>query len=750
MKKKSGGTQETEELRQRAELELATHWDPVTDPLMTDEKRLLHELQVHQIELEMQNEALLEALNRADEARSTAELAQAGYAELFDFAPIAYFSLGKEGVIRKTNLRGANLLGIERSLIAGQDFTQWVSREYRTVFNRFLEAVFANDDTHRCEVTLQLGETPCYVAIEAIADKTRQTCLAAVSDISERKRTEAELQLAATIYMALGEAIVVADKDNRIIAINPAFSRLTGYSAKEIIGRPTSFLKTMGHNKTFYQDLWETLNASGRWDGEIGLRGKNGDVQKWLSISSVFDVDGKVVRRVGMFSDMSEKRRAEAIIRKQANIDPLTELPNRRLLYDRLQQAIHKSHREQQKLALLFLDLDHFKDINDTLGHDIGDSLLKEIAERLKSCIRETDTLARLGGDEFTLILGELDEMNSIERVARGIQRQMTQPFHLGNELCTVTFSMGIAICPDDSSDLENLLKKADQAMYAAKHHGRNRFCFFTPLMQEVAENRLRLSNDLRNAFIDQQFWVAYQPIVELATGHIQKAEALIRWQHPTRGLVPPTEFIHIAEDTGVIIELGEWVFQQAAHQVKQWREILHPNFQISVNKSPVQFLNNRTCQAAWFEILQSLGLPGVSISVEITERLLLEDSPIVSEQLIAYRDTGMQVSLDDFGTGYSSLSYLKKFEIDFLKIDQSFVSHLSANSTDRVLCEAVILMAHKLGMKVIAEGIETPEQRDLLRQVGCDYGQGYLFSRPVSAEAFERFYSTPGQPHLD
>jgi EAL domain-containing protein (putative c-di-GMP-specific phosphodiesterase class I) len=260
--------------------------------------------------------------------------------------------------------------------------------------------------------------------------------------------------------------------------------------------------------------------------------------------------------------------------------------------------------------------------------------------------------------------------------------------------------------------------------------------------MQEAAESRLRLIKDLRNALIDGQFWVAYQPIVELTTGNIQKAEALVRWQHPTRGLVLPSEFIHIAEDTGIIVELGEWVFAQAANQTKMWRETLDPNFQISVNKSPVQFSNHKRCQTLWFENLQGLGLPGVSISVEITERLLLEDSPNVSEQLSAYRDAGMQLSLDDFGTGNSSLSYLKRFEIDFLKIDQSFVSNLIANATDRVLCEAIILMAHKLGMKVIAEGIETPEQRDMLLQAGCDYGQGYLFSRPVSAEEFERVYT--------
>jgi EAL domain-containing protein (putative c-di-GMP-specific phosphodiesterase class I) len=285
--------------------------------------------------------------------------------------------------------------------------------------------------------------------------------------------------------------------------------------------------------------------------------------------------------------------------------------------------------------------------------------------------------------------------------------------------------------------------------MYAAKRQGRNRFCFFTAIMQEAADNRLRLTNDLRQALVNQQLWVAYQPIVELATGAIQKAEALLRWQHPTLGLLLPSEFIHIAEDTGMVIEIGEWVFQQAARQVKIWRESLHPNFQISVNQSLAQFDDN-TRQTLWLENLQCLGLPGASIAMEITERLLLEDSPLVLEQLIAYKDTGMQVSLDDFGTSYSSLSYLKKFEIDFLKIDRSFVSNLSAGSTDRVLCEAIILIAHKLGMKVIAEGIETPEQRDLLIQAGCDYGQGYLFSRPVLAEEFQKICQAPAKPPLN
>ena len=575
--------------------------------------KLVHELQVYQIELEMQNEALRES-------RSMAEIALERYAELFDFAPIAYFILGSGGIIRQTNFRGEDLLGFERSNLSGKHFTNSVSSEYQAIFNQFLGNVFACGSTLCCEISLQANGNLRWVTIEAIADKTRQSCLVAVLDITDKKRSE-------------------------------------------------------------------------------------------------------------------------EVIHHQAYIDSLTGLPNRRMFLDRLQWAIKKSHRADQKFALMFLDLDHFKDINDILGHDIGDRLLKEIAQRLQGCIREIDTLARLGGDEFTLILGELDDPRSIARVAQSILNSMAAPFQLKNESCYVSFSIGIVLYPDDAIDVDDLLKKADQAMYAAKQQGRNRFCYFTLGMQQAAETRLRLVNDLHSALADHQFWVAYQPIVELATGDIHKAEALVRWQHPTLGLISPAVFIPVAEDTGMIIEIGEWVFQQAANQVGKWRTNHYPLFQISVNKSPVQFHDKGVDHGDWFKYLQRLGLPGSCIVVEITESLLLDISPIVAAKLIAFRDTGMQVSLDDFGTGYSSLAYLKKFDIDYLKIDQNFVCNLTGNSTDLALCEAIILMAHKLGMKVIAEGIETLEQRDLLLLAGCDYGQGYLFSKPVSAEEFEKLF---------
>jgi len=735
----SGGN--AEELRQRAERRLAGKSVDEADAQLA-QHRLLHELQVHQIELELQNEALLEA-------RATAEMALERYTELFDFAPVAYFNLGVNGLIRQTNFRGGELLGLERSKLIGRNFADSVSAAYRPVFNRFLETIFAEDGGQSCEITLQDGDTPRWVSvIEATVDKIRQNCLVAVLDIGERKRGEQELQLAATIYLALEEAVMVSDENNRIVAVNPAFSRLTGYSEKEAVGQPTSLLRSGRQDQPFYREMWQKLNSGGQWQGEIWNRRKNGDVYlEWLRIGTVYGKSGEVIRRVATSSDITERNRAEEFMRTQANIDPLTGLPNRRLFLDRLRRAINKSRRSRRKLALMFLDLDHFKDINDTLGHDIGDSLLKETSKRLTGCIREIDTLARPGGDEFTLVMGELDERGRIDRVAQCIQECMAAPFQLKDESCYVSVSVGIALYPDDADNLEDLLKKADQAMYAAKAQGRGRFCYFTPAMQKAAEIRLRLSNDLRQALAEKQIWVAFQPIVKLASGEIQKAEALIRWQHPSRGLISPAEFIPIAEETGMITELGEWVFQQVATQVALWRTAHYPQFQISINKSPAQFHNNNDNLSDWFEALRHLGLPGGSIAVEITEGLLLDTSPIVAEKLLAFKDAGMQVSLDDFGTGYSSLSYLKKYHIDFLKIDRGFICNLEADSTELALCKVIIQMAHILSMKVIAEGVETAQQRDLLIQAGCDYGQGYFFSKPVAASEFEKLFQYESLP---
>lgn len=357
--------------------------------------------------------------------------------------------------------------------------------------------------------------------------------------------------------------------------------------------------------------------------------------------------------------------------------------------------------------------------------------------------MRETDNVARLGGDEFTVTLGKLENLQGVDRIAQEILDELTKPFHLGNELLFISASIGITFYPEDATDIDTLLKNADQAMYSAKHQGRNRYCYFTPSMQAEAQNRMRLASDLRSAVENHQLRIVYQPIVELASGAINKAEALIRWAHPTKGLINPATFIPIAEETGSISNIGNWVFRQTTHPLAIWRKTLHPGFQISINKSPAQFEleNKNPCSAEWLAYMQTLELAPDSMVIEITEGLLLEASNKVYEQMKLMRTAGLQFSLDDFGTGYSSLSYLKKFEIDFLKIDKSFVGNLAPGSDDLALCEAIIVMAHKLGIKVIAEGIKTQEQCKLLTEANCDYGQGYLFSKPVAAEEFEKLF---------
>jgi diguanylate cyclase (GGDEF)-like protein/PAS domain S-box-containing protein len=553
----------------------------------------------------------------------------------------------------------------------------------------------------------------------------------------DKSRVNEELQLALLVYQNSSEAMMVTDKDGTILTINAAFTRLTGCSQEDAIGKnPQTFGNETEH--TFYYHVWQHLDTQGHWEGEIVDKRKSGETYtKWLTVNTIFNEDGSVHRRVVLFYDITEKKKTEELIWQQANFDPLTGLPNRRMFHDRLAQDMKKAHRDENNLALLFLDLDRFKEVNDTLGHSMGDQLLKEAAKRLLNCVRDTDTVARLGGDEFTVILVGIQDSPSVERIADDILGRMSEPFQLGDELAYITTSVGITLFPDDADNIDTLIKNADQAMYVAKQLGRNRCSYFTHSMQEAAQTRMRLLRDMRNALSNDEFLVYYQPIVTLASGVVHKAEALLRWQHPQRGLVSPAEFIPVAEETGLINEIGDLVFLEATQQCQVWRERFHPDFQISINKSPVQFRTDRG-KKTWAEQMRLMEMPGSSVVVEITEGLLMDANEVVNAKLLQFRDAGIQVALDDFGTGYSSLSYLQRFDIDYIKIDQSFVRNLTPGSHDHALCEAIIVMAHKLNMKVIAEGVETLQQRDLLMAAGCDYGQGYLFARPLPRDQFE------------
>ncbi|MGB7480861.1 MAG: EAL domain-containing protein [Burkholderiaceae bacterium] len=450
------------------------------------------------------------------------------------------------------------------------------------------------------------------------------------------------------------------------------------------------------------------------------------------------DDSGEAVRATGTLSDISAKKQTEAQYWSHANFDTLTGLPNRRLFRDRLDECVKKAARSGLGLALFFIDLDRFKEANDLLGHDAGDLLLVEGGKRIAGSVRAADTVARLGGDEFTVILDGQDEEAHVERTAQKIIDALAQPFHIGNEIVYLSASVGITLFSKDANASEELIRNADQAMYAAKNAGRNRFSYFTRAMQEEADHRFRLGVELRQALDEGQLDVHYQPVIDLASGRIVKAEALVRWHHPRLGTIEPAQFIPIAEETGQIKKLGNWVFRQVAASSKRWSTKFGATFPISINKSPMQFMTWDE-DGGWIDHLRALGLPGHSLVIEITEGLLLNPSPVVTEKLARYRAAGVELALDDFGTGYSSMAYLRKFNIDYLKIDQSFIGGIADDDEDWAITESIIVMARRLGLKVIAEGIENQRQKEMLAAVGCDLGQGFLFSPALPAAEFEQ-----------
>jgi diguanylate cyclase (GGDEF)-like protein/PAS domain S-box-containing protein len=639
-----------------------------------------------------------------------------------------------EEFARKRNLHASDIVGKrDVEVLSPEMYAQYRAEELEVINNgtqKYAEEIVVENGEERWQEIFRTPILGDYGQVLGITCMTR--------DITERKRVEEALRLSALIYQSSSEAIMVTDEDNNVVDINPAFTSITGYSREEIIGKNPRLLQSGKQGKEFYRQMWQTLLDEGHWHGELWNRRKNGELYaQWASLSLIRHPDGRIYRHVAQFSDITDRKLKDDLIWKQANFDPLTKLPNRRLFQDRLGQELKKAHRVEHPVALLFIDLDRFKEINDTLGHAQGDQLLAEAALRILGCVRETDTVARLGGDEFTVILPEFGSTAHVERIAQNIIRQLGSPFSLGNgEIGYVSASIGITLYPNDAPDMENLLKHADQAMFVAKAEGRNQFSYFTPSMQQEAHEKMLIGNDLRQALAQNQLEIYFQPIVEAASGQIVKAEALLRWHHPQRGLVSPEVFIPLAEEYGLIREIGEWVFREAIISVERWRRQFGRLIQVSVNKSPAQFID-KTESNDWIASLSSMGLPGNSVAVEITEGLLLNESSAVQQRLLEFRNNGIEVSVDDFGTGFSSLSYLKRFDIDYLKIDRSFIRDLTEDESDKALTEAIIVMAHKLGIKAVAEGVETVEQRDLLLSFGCDFLQGSLFSAAVAEEKF-------------
>ncbi|MCU7843192.1 MAG: EAL domain-containing protein [Candidatus Thiodiazotropha sp. (ex Monitilora ramsayi)] len=564
------------------------------------------------------------------------------------------------------------------------------------------------------------------------------------SELAEAKKEAEEtantLRIYANAFENSGEAILISDRENRIINVNAAFIRQTGFSHNEIIGKDPSILASGRTPKATYHEMWKALNDEGFWQGELWDRRKSGEIYpKWLSISAIRSKSNEVIFYIASFTDISEKKSAEEQIKHLAHHDILTGLSNRFSLEDRLEQSLASARREQKKVAVFFIDLDRFKNINDSLGHQVGDQLLLNVAIRLRNEIRESDIAARIGGDEFVVVLTGMTQTSNVASTAESIGKAISQPYDIDGKRLETSSSIGISVFPTDGNNADELLKSADVAMYHAKDLGPNNYHFFTESMLIAAKERAELERELWVALDTDQFELHYQPQIRTADNRICGLEALIRWRHPTHGLVSPGKFIPIAEETGFIHALGKWVLDEACRQLVRWRTNGISKISVAVNLS-VKQLQSETLVELVRTIMADNNITTDELEFEITETAAMNEPELAVAQLHALRALGVRLAIDDFGTGYSSLAYLKRLPIQSLKLDRTFVHDIKHNDNDTEICAATLALAHNLGLEVVAEGVETNEQRDFLAAHNCDYLQGYLFCKPMPAEDITRF----------
>lgn len=687
------------------------------------------------------------ALERAAEELHRSE---EQFRRLSQISPVGIFHADANGACNYVNERWCEITGLTREASLGGG---WMRALYPGDRDHTLalwqEAMSARQSVHM-EWRMQKPDGTVYWALGGATTELDSQgkvlgFIGIVNDITERKRIEEELRIAAIAFESQ-EGMMVTDASGVILRVNQAFTQLTGFDAEEAVGQKPNLLRSGRHDTRFYQKMWETLAAQRYWQGEIWNRRKNGKIYaEWLTISAVTTPDGQVTHYVGMFSDITQNSEAEAEIHRLAYYDVLTHLPNRRLLQDRLGQALLATHRTGHCGAILFLDLDSFKGINDTLGHEVGDLLLVEVAQRLHACVRGIDTVARLGGDEFVVLLeGLSEEINEAAAQSRllgdKLLEALAQPYRLKDRDFHCTVSIGISMFCGDDVTVDEVLKRADLAMYQAKSAGRNALRFFDPDTQLALDKRNALANDLRQACSRQELQLYYQPQID-GTGGVIGAEALLRWQHPERGLVMPGDFIPLAEESGLILMIGRWVIETACAQIKAWESgEATRDLQLAINVSARQFRQPDFALQVQ-QVLNQTGANPARLKIELTESMVLDNMDDAIAKMLLLKAAGIGLSMDDFGTGYSSLSYLKQLPLDQIKIDRSFITHLGTDSNDAAIVKAIITLGQAFGMSVIAEGVETVMQRDFLQQHGCHTFQGYLFSRPVVLDAFERYF---------
>ena len=561
----------------------------------------------------------------------------------------------------------------------------------------------------------------------------------AFHDIRERKRAEAELKLQSTALSAAANAIFITDCNGYIEWVNQAFERMSGYSAAESLGKNPRLINSGHHDRAFFKTIWETLLTGSVWRGEVVERHKKGHLYTVEQTLTPIMEAGQVSHFIAIHEDISERKQAEEQIRYMALYDGLTGLPNRELLREHMQRALASANRNERLVGVLFLDLDHFKDINDTLGHDIGDKLLQQVAKRLRSCVRNTDSVTRFGGDEFAIIQTDLIHVDGCAALAEKIINTLAQPYHIDGHEVHSSASIGITLYPFDDGDMEQLLKHADMAMYRAKAEGRNNFQFFDVEMHHEVRERIYMETALRLALSAKQFHLVYQPQISLIDGEMTGMEALIRWEHPERGFIPPSEFIPIAESCGLIQGIGEWVLYSACQQLVQWQGEGISKLRVGVNLSAYQ-LRELDLAVTVGRILEETGLEGQFLELELTESMLMENVGRAISTLQSLHDLGVNLAIDDFGTGYSSLSYLSQLPVHRIKLDQSFVREIYTKPQSALIAGAVVNLGRSLGLDVLAEGVETEKQLRYLQELGCDGVQGYYFSPPLPAEAFKYF----------
>ena len=714
---------------------------PLTKPPTRTADELLHELQVHEIELEMQNEALRQSQIALEESRDS-------YVDLYEFAPVGYLTLTRAGLIAEINLTGATLLGETRTKLRQRRFAGFVVPEDQDRYQQYFMQALLHGGKQTCELRLQRSDGTVFnVRLDSLlttSDDAMPALRIALTDITESKQAEAELRIAA-IAFELHEGMMVTDPNGVIIRVNRAFTSLTGYSAEEALGQTPAMLSSGRHDQAFYQQMWQALKDDGYWQGEIWNRRKDGKIHaEWLTINAVTTPNGVVTHYVGTLSSITQNREAEAEIHRLAYYDALTQLPNRRLLQDRIAQALASSSRSGHYGALLFMDMDHFKVLNDTRGHDVGDTLLVEMAQRILACVREGDTVARLGGDEFVMILENLsldatEAAVQADLVGEKIRDSLARPYELDGREFHSTNSLGVTLFHGHDEPAETLLKHADLALYKAKSAGRNTLRFFDPAMQTALDERSALEADLRLAMKQGQLHLYYQAQID-GYRRITGAEVLLRWLHPEHGAVPPSKFIPLAEESSLILPIGQWVLESACAQIKAWSDAPSTReLQLAVNVSARQFRQPEFVTQVRQALTQT-GADPARLKIELTESLVIDNVDETIARMQELKALGVGFSMDDFGTGFSSLSYLKRLPLDQLKIDSSFIRDIASDPNDATIVQTIISMGKTLGLDVIAEGVETEAQLELLRNYGCVAFQGDLFAQPLPLVAFQTF----------